>query len=123
MKSDLPASANDHKPLIQRSPTLRGLPMMRITFAVAVLAGFGPSFAAGQGLALTNVRNTYGELGGTRPDSKFMPGDVVFVAFDIENITVGADGTCKYTMGMAVNDKNNKPTLKQDPAEREDYLP
>jgi hypothetical protein len=82
-----------------------------------------PGVAAAQELALTNVRNTYGELGGTRPDSKFLPGDVAFVAFDIENIAVGPDGKCKYTMGMTVTDKDNKPTLKQDPAEREDFLP
>ena len=96
--------------------------MSRTAF-VALFACLVPGVAAAQELALTNVRNTYGELGGTRPDSKFLPGDVVFVAFDIEHITVGPDGTCKYTMGMAVTDKDNKPTLKQDPAEREDYLP
>ena len=91
-------------------------------FAVALFC-LVPGLAAGQELALTNIRNTYGELGGTRADSKFLPGDVVFVAFDIENITVAADGTCKYSMGMTVNDKAGKPTLKQDPAEREDYIP
>src|SRR5882762_915762 len=74
-------------------------------------------------LKLTNVRNTYGELGGTRPDTKFLPGDVIFVGFDIENITVGADGSCKYTMGMEVVDKKGKPVLKQEPAKKEDYLP
>ncbi len=91
-------------------------------FAAALLC-LVPGLAAGQSLALTNVRNTYGELGGTRPDTKFLPGDVLFVAFDIENITVGADGTCKYSMGMDVVDKAGKPTLKQDPQDREDYLP
>lgn len=93
------------------------------SFAVALLACLVPGFAAGQELALTNVRTTYGELGGTRPDTKFLPGDVMFVAFDIENITVGPDGTCKYSMGMGVVDKAGKPTLKQDPQDREDYLP
>ncbi len=92
-------------------------------FAVALLACLLPSFVQGQELALTNVRNTYGELGGTRPDTKFLPGDVMFVGFDIENITVGTDGSCKYTMGMEVTDKKGKPTLRQDQAKREEYLP
>lgn len=92
-------------------------------FAVVLLTGIVPASAAAQELALTNVRNTYGELGGTRPDSKFMPGDCLFVAFDIDNVTVGAEGTCKYAMGIVVSDKNNKEKLKQDPTEREEYLP
>jgi hypothetical protein len=91
-------------------------------FAVALFC-LVPGLAAGQELALTNVRNTYGELGGTRPDTKFLPGDVVYIAFDIENISVAADGGCKYSMGMSVNDKAGKPTLAQAPADREDIIP
>src|SRR5205823_12152705 len=91
--------------------------------AAAALVCLAGAQVRGQELALTNVRNTYGELGGTRPDSKFLPGDVLFVGFDIDNITVSAEGVCKYSMAMSVVDKAGKPTLKQDPAEREDYIP
>ncbi|CAN5611042.1 hypothetical protein BH11PLA2_BH11PLA2_47160 [soil metagenome] len=82
---------------------------------------FAPAQAAE--LKLTNVRNTYGELGGTRPDSKFLPGDVLFVGFDIEGITLGADGRVQYRMLMEVNDKNAKQMFKQDPSDKVDYVP
>ena len=75
------------------------------------------------GLQLTNVRNTYGELGGTRPEGKLLPGDVLFVGFDIEGIAVGPEGNVDYTMAMEVLDKNNKPIFKQDPAQKKDFLP
>ncbi|MGL4420048.1 MAG: hypothetical protein ACRCZF_05235 [Gemmataceae bacterium] len=75
------------------------------------------------GLQLTNVRNTYGELGGTRPDSKLIPGDILFVGFDIEGITINGEGQVQYTMAMEVVDKNNKPIFKQDPAKKTDFVP
>jgi hypothetical protein len=81
-----------------------------------------PSQGAG-GLQLNNVRNTYGELGGTRPEGKVLPGDVLFVGFDIEGITVGPDGNVDYTMAMEVLDKANKQIFKQDPAQKKDFLP
>lgn len=74
-------------------------------------------------LQLTNVRNTYGELGGTRPDGKFLPGDVLFIGFDIEGIQITEDGKVQYTMAMEVTDKAGKPIFKQDPAEKTDYVP
>ena len=89
---------------------------------VAALA-FAPSQPPASGITLTNVRNTHGELGGTRPDNKFLPGDVVFVAFDIEGLTVGPKGDVKYTMAMEVTDKNKKPIFKPEPATRNDYVP
>lgn len=96
-----------------------------LTAALAFAAAQPP--AAGK-LTLTNVRNTHGELGCTRPDSKFLPGDVVFVAFDIEGLTVGPKGDVKYSMQMEVTDKNNKrifPPANEPltPAIRNDYVP
>jgi hypothetical protein len=83
---------------------------------------FAPAQTAG-GLQLSNVRNTFGELGGTRTDDKFLPGDILFVGFDIDGITVGPDGNVDYTMAMEVIDKDNKPIFKQDPAQKRDFLP
>jgi hypothetical protein len=75
------------------------------------------------GLQLTNVRNTFGELGGARPDAKLFPGDVLFVGFDIEGITIDADGKVQYTMAMEVQDKTGKAIFKQDPAKKTDFVP
>lgn len=100
-------------------------PTVLLATALAFAAGQPP--AAGK-LTLTNVRNTHGELGGTRPDNKFLPGDVVFAAFDIEGLTVGPKGDVKYSMQMEVTDKNNKrifPPANEPltPAIRNDYVP
>jgi hypothetical protein len=74
-------------------------------------------------MALTNIRATYGELGATRPEGKFLPGDVLFVGFDIENIVISEEGQVVYEMAMEVLDKNNKPIFKQDPAKKTDFVP
>lgn len=75
------------------------------------------------GLKLSNIRNTYGELGGTRPEGKFLPGDVFFVGFDIENIAINDEGQVQYEMSMEVLDKNSKPIFKQEPAKKTDFVP
>ena len=75
------------------------------------------------GLQLTNVRNTYGELGGTRAAGPFLPGDVLFVGFDIEGIAIDPAGRAKYTMAMEVVDQGGKSIFKQDPAEKSDFVP
>ncbi len=94
--------------------------MLGSIFLVAALA-LSPAQAGG--LKLTNVRNTYGELGGTRPEGKFLPGDVFFVGFDIENISMNDEGQVQYEMAMEVLDKNSKPIFKQEPAKKTDFVP
>ena len=90
--------------------------------SVAFIAAM--AFAPGQGgLALGNTRVTFGELGAARPDVKFLPGDIFFVAFDIDGIKVDETGRVKYSMGMNVVDKEGKEIFIQQPAEREDFLP
>jgi hypothetical protein len=75
-------------------------------------------------LNLTNVRTTYGELGAVRSDSRYLPGDWYFLAFDIEGITVSTEGKVSYAMSVEVNDKAGKSVFKQDkPVESEEFLP
>jgi len=93
-------------------------PSLLMMSALALTPGQGAG-----GLQLTNVRNTYGELGGTRPEGKLLPGDVLFVGFDIEGIAVTPEGYVDYTMAMEVTDKANKAIFKQDPAQKKDYMP
>jgi hypothetical protein len=68
---------------------------------------------AGGDLALKNLRNTYGNHGPTRKDDKLLPGDVLFVTFDIENLKVKDDGTISYAMGMELTRKEKDGTLKR----------
>jgi len=78
------------------------------------------SLAPGQGgdLKLTNVRTTLGILGPERKVSKLLPGDVLVVAYDIENVKVAADGRVKYAMNIELIKKGvAKPVYKTDPQE------
>ena len=72
------------------------------------------------GLNLTNGRYTYGELGPVRASDKFLPGDIVFLCFDIENLKPsdkpGEEGAVKYAMNVEVIDKAGKSVFKQPPA-------
>jgi len=81
--------------------------------------------ARGQGgeLKLSNVRLTIGELGGPRPTSKLIPGDVLFIGYDINGLTIDGDGTAKYKMSMEVKDGAGKAIFKQDPRELVDFVP
>jgi hypothetical protein len=74
-------------------------------------------------LNLSNPRMTYGELGSPRTEAKLLPGDIFFLAFDIENIKVSEAGRVRYRMAMEVVDATGKAIFKQDPLERDDFLP
>lgn len=95
--------------------------MLRALLLAALLLA-APAARAAE-LKLTNVRSTYGELGGPRPDGKLFPGDILFLGFDIENIAIAPDGKVNYTMAMEVVDKANKPVFKQEPATKTEYVP
>lgn len=68
-------------------------------------------------LTLTNVRLTYGALGAPRTDGKILPGDQVFITFDIEGITADAGGKVLYSMTTEVLDGAGKTLFKQEPRE------
>jgi hypothetical protein len=94
---------------------------MLTPLTLAAALAFAPAQPAG--LALTNVRFTFGELGSTRVDGRYLPGDVMFLAYDIENLTMNANGVVSYTMAMEVLDGTNKAIFKQDPAAKTDFVP
>ena len=91
-----------------------------LTVVAALTLAQAPSAS---GLNLTNVRLTYGELGGTRPETKLLPGDLLFVGFDIDGITIGPDGTASYSMALDVTDAAGKVIFKQEPADKSDFVP
>jgi hypothetical protein len=74
-------------------------------------------------LKMTNVRNTYGFLGGTRPESKLIPGDVLFVGYDIEGLTCEPDGRTQYLMAMEVVNKDGKEFFSQKPEKKIEFNP
>lgn len=89
-----------------------------LTLAAAMLLA-----QPGGSLELSNIRNTYGELGGARPDGKLLPGDVLFIGFDIDGVTIQPDGRVEYSMALEVTDAKGKSIFKQAPADKFDFVP
>ena len=98
----------------------RNRPMM---YALALAAALTSAPAQGGDLKLTNVRMTIGELGPERTNAKFLPGDILFVGYDITGLSIEPDGLAKYKMSMEVSDAAGKSIFKQDPRELNDFIP
>jgi hypothetical protein len=98
-----------------------------LALAAALCSAPAQTPAAGQpptgGLKLDNVRMTVGELGPPRPSPRLLPGDILFVAFDIVGLSIEPDGMAEYTMAMEVTDGAGKLIFKQDPAKLVNFIP
>src|ERR1700694_2623358 len=70
-------------------------------------------------LKLTNAHPTYGSNGATRPDTKFLPGDIFILTFDVENLKVDDSGKVSYSMGMEMTDSKGKVQYKSEPEDRD----
>jgi hypothetical protein len=92
-------------------------------FTALALAALTATPAQGGELKLSNVRMTVGELGPPRPSAKLLPGDILFIGYDITGLPIEADGVAKYKMSMEVSDGAGKTIFKQDPRELNDFVP
>lgn len=79
--------------------------------------------AQGGELKISNVRLTVGELGPNRQNSKLIPGDILFISYDINGLNIEPDGVAKYRMSMEVTDAAGKSIFKQDPRELNEFVP
>ncbi|MBX9627245.1 MAG: hypothetical protein K2X82_25810 [Gemmataceae bacterium] len=87
--------------------------------ALAAAVGLAPAQPpATGGLQLGNVRYTQGELGPTRKDGRVIPGDILYVRYDIDGLTIDPDGATRYQIGLEVSDAAGKLAFRQDPAEQ-----
>jgi hypothetical protein len=86
---------------------------MWATLAIAAALSLAPN-QKGE-LKLTNQRATYGFLGETREKNQYLPGDVVFVAFDIDGLTIGKDGKISYSMEMKLKNAKGEALFSQVP--------
>jgi hypothetical protein len=81
-----------------------------LAFAASLL-----SFAPGaEALKFSNVRFTYCKFGMERTDTKFLPGDILNITYDIENLAIDKK-TRKvvYSLDLEVLDANNKRVFKR----------
>jgi hypothetical protein len=99
---------------------------MLTTLALAAVLGVAP--AQPTELKLTNVRTTVGELGPARAVGPVLPGDVLFIAYDVEGLTIDAEGVARYSMLMEVTNAAGMRILppateKAEPRELSDFVP
>jgi hypothetical protein len=87
------------------------------TILLATAMSLAP-YQAGN-LELTNVRRTYGAPGVLRADGPILPGDTLYLAFDIEGMTVDSSGKVLYSMETEVDDVNGKALFKEEPRDLE----
>jgi hypothetical protein len=90
---------------------------MWTTFALASVLILAPGDSGP--LELTNVRSTYGILGGTRADDKYLPGDVMILSFDMNGVQTDESGRVLYSIAMEVADESGKVRFKQPPHDLE----
>jgi hypothetical protein len=86
---------------------------------VALAALLGSALGQSDGLTISNVRMTYGELGPERSDSKMLPGDRYELAFDVEGLKIDDNGIAKYMLDMEVLDSQGKRIFGQEPRDFE----
>jgi hypothetical protein len=84
---------------------------MLTTMTLAAVLALLP--AQPPGLNLTHIRPTHGVLGPTRSNLDLLPGDHLYVAFDIEGIAADGEGKVRYSMATELTDSNGKVIFKQ----------
>jgi hypothetical protein len=78
--------------------------------ATAALAWAAPD----PGLTLGNVRVTHGLQGPVRPDDKVLPGDTVYLCFDLLGVKPDDDGNVRYSTAIEFLDPKGKSLAKVD---------
>jgi hypothetical protein len=86
---------------------------MLATLALATALSMTP--AQDGELKLSNQRTTYGFLGPTRASNKYLPGDIMFLTYDISGMKVDKQGRIKYGLAMQLNDSTGKKVFAQVP--------
>jgi hypothetical protein len=86
---------------------------MLATLALAAALSLAP--AQDSQLKLSNPHLTFGILGGPRESNKFLPGDVLFLQFDINGLSVSKSGQIKYSLAMQMKDSSGTVVFRQLP--------
>src|SRR5262249_20690927 len=61
-----------------------------------------------------NVRPAYGPLGATRLNTKCVPGDSLFITYDIEGLKIGKNLRANYMTTLELIDSTGKTAFKKD---------
>lgn len=92
---------------------------MWTTLALLSALSLTPSQAE---LSLTHIRSTHGLLGPQRSSETLSPGDILFVCFDIEGISIDDQGMVRYSTALEVSDAGGKVLFTRAPEKSEAKL-
>lgn len=65
-------------------------------------------------LQISNVRSTHGMYGPPRDGARILPGELLFVSFDIAGLKPNADNNIVFTSEMEIKDSTGKEIHKKD---------
>lgn len=84
--------------------------------SLVLLTGLAVLFpSSAEALELKNVRLSYGHLGATRQEAtKFLPGDFLFISYDIDGLKLDDKNRALYTVLLEVFDASAKPVYKKE---------
>jgi hypothetical protein len=91
--------------------------------AVALAAAMSLLPGEAKELKITNVRETLSALGPVWLQPHLIPGTTYSLAFDIEGITIAADGKVLYSMGTEVTNAKGKMVFRREPRDLEAVAP
>jgi hypothetical protein len=78
-------------------------------------AALGWAAADPAALTVSNPRVTYGLQGPVRADDKVLPGDTVYLCFDLAGLKADDDGTMHYSTALEFADAKGKVVFKAEP--------
>lgn len=88
---------------------------MSARFAILTAGLLAFAVTPAHALELKNVRPSYGPLGATRTDMKFLPGDIMLVNFDIDGLTLDKQNKASYIVLLEVFKAGTKePIYKKE---------
>ena len=87
--------------------------------ALALLAVLGTAPGQADQLVLSDARITAGILGPTRPRTRFLPGDSLFISFEIDGITIDDTGKARYSTSTEITDSEGKVVFRGRAQDRE----
>jgi len=79
---------------------------------LAGLMALSPS--AAQALELKNFRMAYGHLGATRVSSKFLPGDLLFMTYEVDGLKVDDKNKASFVTLVEVFNAGNKTIFAKE---------
>jgi hypothetical protein len=92
---------------------------MWTTLVFAATLGVAPAQAGD--LSLSKGTLTHWLLGAPRASNKYLPGDIVWLTFDMKNARVDDQGRVLYSMAMEVSDTKGKVWYKNEPGKLEAF--